>query len=499
MPEPIPLSALTGLSASSLQFATASELRTLELLLSRTSPGAFAQTVSEGKWKMARHLAFLDRAITESIELAKAGHRDGLLVSMPPQHGKSELCSKYLPAWYLGNHPDSRVILTSYEADFAASWGRKSRDLLEQHGDIFGVKVSKRSSAVNRWDLAGRDGGMTTAGVGGAITGKGAHLLIVDDPLKNDEEARSSKHREKQWQWWQAVATTRLRPGGLIVVVQTRWNRDDLTGRIQDQAKTNGQRWLTVKLPALAELNDPLGRAPGEALWPEVYSKELHEKNRATRTNYYWRALYQQDPVAEGGTEWPDTFFGPEVWFNEWPTQWKCRAAPLDPSKGTDAKFGDYSAFVMLLVGTDGVLYVDADLAIRNTSVIVETALEIQRRFQPDGFAVETNQFQFMLADEINRRGQETGIYPSIFGVNHQTNKLLRIRRLTSYLARGLIRFKGGSAGAQLLVEQLRDFPLADHDDGPDALEMAISMASALLNGVGQPPVDEDYQQVWIA
>ncbi len=441
---------------------------------------------------MAHHLAYLDRAISESIEMAAAGQRDGLLVSMPPQHGKSELCSKYLPAWYLGTHPDRRVILTSYEADFAASWGRKARDLLEHHGNLFGVKVSKRSAAVNRWDLEGRDGGMTTAGVGGAITGKGAHLLIVDDPIKNDEEARSPKHRQKQWDWWQSVATTRMRPGGLMVVVQTRWNRDDLTGRIQDQAKSNGQRWLTVKLPALAEAGDPMGRAPGEALWPEMYSKELHEKNKATRTSYYWRSMYQQDPVAEGGTEWPEAWFGPQIWFNEWPDSWRVKSVALDPSKGTDSKFGDYSAFVMLMLGLDNTIYIDADLALRNTSIIVEDGLLIQRRFQADGFAVETNQFQSMLADEMFRRANEAGIYMPVFGFNNQTNKLVRIRGLTQYLASGRIRFKGDSPGARLLVEQLRDFPLADHDDGPDALEMAIRIAAELLSGL-QYRFDDDH------
>lgn len=440
--------------------------------------------MSAGKWKMARHLAYLDRAILESLELSEQGQRDGLLVSMPPQHGKSELCSKYLPAWYLGTHPDRRVILTSYEADFAASWGGKARDLLEQHGDVFGVKVSKRSSAVNRWDLESRDGGMTTAGVGGAITGKGAHLLIVDDPIKNDEEARSAKHRQKQWDWWQSVATTRMRPGGLIVVVQTRWHKDDLTGRIQQQAESNGQRWLTVKLPALAEMGDPLGRAPGEALWPEVYSKELHEKNKATRTSYYWRAMYQQDPQAEGGTEWPAEWFGPEIWFNEWPESWQVRTIGLDPSKGSsESKFGDYSAFVMLVLDHNGILYVDADLGIRNTSVIVEDAIQLQRWFGSNGFAVEGNQFQFMLANEMNRRGMETNTHMPVYTFENHVNKLVRIRQLTPFLSQRRIRFKGDSPGARLLVEQLRDFPVADHDDGPDALEMAIRMAGELLNG----------------
>jgi hypothetical protein len=123
---------------------------------------------------MARHLEFLDQTLLTAIEDAQAGLLDGLVVCMPPQHGKSELISKFLPAWYLGTYPDRRVILASYEADFAAQWGRKARDLLERWGWLWGVQVARRSSAVYRWDLQGREGGMTTAGAGGAITGRGA-------------------------------------------------------------------------------------------------------------------------------------------------------------------------------------------------------------------------------------------------------------------------------------------------------------------------------------
>ena len=126
---------------------------------------------------------WLDQALLAAIDDDSAGQLDGLVVCMPPQHGKSELCSKYLPAWYLGTFPDRRVLLTAYEADFASQWGRKARDLLVDWGHVFGVRVSLKSSAMNRWDLEGRDGGMSTAGVAGPITGKGAHLLIVDDDL----------------------------------------------------------------------------------------------------------------------------------------------------------------------------------------------------------------------------------------------------------------------------------------------------------------------------
>ncbi|MBA3481822.1 MAG: hypothetical protein H0T51_08410 [Pirellulales bacterium] len=402
------------------------------------------------------------------------------MVSMPPQHGKSELCSKYLPAWFLGRYPDRRVILTSYEADFAAGWGRKARDLLDQWGRLFGVSVNRRSGAANRWDLEGREGGMTAAGVGGPITGKGAHLLIVDDPIKNDEEARSASFRQKQWDWWQSVATTRLRPGALIVVIQTRWHRDDLTGRILEQARDTGHKWRTVKFPALAEEQDVLGREPGEALWPEVFTRERLEKVRDSHTNYYWQAMYQQRPQAEGSAEWPDDFFGPDVWFSEWPQDYDCKVVALDPSKGVESKFGDYSAFVLMMVSR-GILYVDADLAIRNTSIIAEQALEIQRRFEPDWFGVEVNQFQELLAGDISRRAAERRLLMPMYGIHNNVKKIVRIRRLTPYLAARQLRFKGGSKGARLLVEQLRDFPNGDHDDGPDALEMALRLAGEML------------------
>ena len=465
---------------SLLAYANENELRQMERDLPLLSPATFALTTSQGKWRRAKHLDYLDRAITRAIDDAAAGLIDGLIVTMPPQHGKSALCSCYLPAWYLGTYPDRRVILAGYEADFAAGWGRKARNLLEEHGRVFGVAVSKRSSATHRWDIEGHDGGMTTSGVGGPITGRGAHLLVIDDPIKNDEEARSSTQRQKQWDWWQSTASTRLRPGGLTVLIQTRWHRDDLAGRILREGNPN--RWRLVKLPALAEADDPLGRAPGEALWPEVYSVEHLERVRDSHTAYYWNAMYQQSPIAEGSTEWPDSWFGPDIWFDRWPDYWQIKTVALDPSKGTDAKHGDYSAFVMLLVAENGTLYVDANLEVRNCELIVDTAIEIQRQFNPDAFAIEENQFQHLLATIINERSRRAGIVLPLYTVNNSVNKQVRIRRLTPYLGQKQIRFKAGSPGAKLLVNQLREFPLGDHDDGPDAAEMAIRLAAEQLS-----------------
>lgn len=167
------------------------------------------------------------------------------------------------------------------------------------------------------------------------------------------------------------------------------------------------------------------------------------------------------------------------------------KTVALDPSKGTDAKFGDYSAFAMLLIGHDGTLYVDAELGLRNTADLVDTALAIHRRFGPDVFGVETNQFQELLADELKRRSAQQKLLLPVCGIRNQVNKQVRIRKLTPFLAQGRLRFKGDSPGARLLVDQLRDFPLADHDDGPDVLEMAVRLAGALLAATPEePPVE---------
>lgn len=223
-------------------------------------------------------------------------------MSCPPRHGKSELISKYLPAWFLGTFPDKRVILASYEADFAATWGRRSRSLLEQYGSWFGVKVSASSSAADRWDIHGREGGMMTAGVGGPITGKGANLLLVDDAVRNAEDAASKTYRDKTWEWWRSTAYTRLEPGGTAIVIMTRWHEDDLAGRIlADARQDGGEDWTIVNLPALAEADDPLGREVGEALWPERFDEAALQTIQRTLGSYLWSALYQQRPVpAEG-------------------------------------------------------------------------------------------------------------------------------------------------------------------------------------------------------
>lgn len=264
------------------------------------SPLDLARIVWGEQWMSPPHLVTLDRELTKIADKTDESNR--LMVAMPPRHGKSLLTSEIFPAWYLGTFPDRRVILASYEADFAATWGRKARSILEEYGQsLFGISVSKDSSAANRWDIAGHRGGMVTAGVGGPITGKGADLLLIDDPVKNAEEANSYTYRQRAWDWYQSTAYTRLEPDGAIVLIQTRWHGDDLAGRVLKDAEREGEPWEVLDLPAIARANDRLGRAPGEALWPERFNETRLRAIRKAVGEYYWAALYQQRPTEDQG------------------------------------------------------------------------------------------------------------------------------------------------------------------------------------------------------
>ena len=209
-----------------------------------------------------------------------------LIVSLPPRHGKSELCSHWLPVWYLTVWPAKRVILTSYEADFAANWGRRVRNTLQSTG--LGT-ISGDSQAADHWETE-EGGGMVTAGTGGPITGRGADLLIVDDPVKNAEEASSPTYRDRTWEWWQTTARSRLEPGGSIVIIMTRWHVDDLVGRLLAEASDN---WDYIRLPALD--------SDGHALWPTRYDEQALLDTRRSVGEAAWQSMYMQQPSSVGG------------------------------------------------------------------------------------------------------------------------------------------------------------------------------------------------------
>ena len=261
-------------------------------------PAAFAWLASRGQWQVAPHLDLLAERLLDVAQ----GKLKRLLIQMPPRHGKSEFASAHFPAWYLGTFPDRRVILASYEHDFAASWGAKAKDRFSEFGPLlWRLWVRRDRQAADDWQIAGHSGGMVCAGVGGPITGRGADLLIIDDPVKSAEEANSETYRERAWNWYRSTAYTRLEPAGAILLIQTRWHEDDLAGRVLAEAAKTGEPWHVISLPALAEAGDVLGRQPGEPLWPARYPVEDLEQIQASLGGYWWQALYQQRPAPPEG------------------------------------------------------------------------------------------------------------------------------------------------------------------------------------------------------
>ena len=219
-------------------------------------------------------------------------------------------------------------------------------------------------------------------------------------------------------------------------------------------------------------------------LWPEEEDLYTLMCMRAEGGRAAFEREKQNSPVNPELCEWPEAYFDEGIWFETWPENLQVKTLALDPSKGSDSRRGDFSALVMLGVDRQGIVYLEADLSRRPTPQIVADGVELCRRFRPDVFGIEANQFQDLLAGEFEsefRRQGLLGVRP--WPLENRVNKLVRIRRLGPYLSARRLRFRSGSPGTRLLVEQLQQFPLGDHDDGPDAAEMAIRLAGELLEG----------------
>jgi len=255
------------------------------------------------------------KLIADHLEAVERGELDRLMITMPPRHGKSELASRRFPAWFLGRQPNRGIIAASYNSDLATDFGREVRAIVnsQEYGAIFKTSLSQDSRAANRWNTA-QGGTHIAAGVGTAVTGRGADVLLIDDPLKDRDEADSEVKRQRIWDWYTSTAYTRLAPGGRVVVIQTRWSEDDLSGRLLDAMESGGDDWTVLSLPAISE--------QGEPLWPERYPIKALERIRANIGNRDWSALYQQEPAPEEGLyfkrEWMRHYrpmqFGPGFW-----------------------------------------------------------------------------------------------------------------------------------------------------------------------------------------
>jgi predicted phage terminase large subunit-like protein len=439
-------------------------------------------------------------------------------VIAPRGSAKSTWISLAYPLW-AALHQFERYILLLSDTQ---SQARLLLEALKRELEDNPVLAAAYPAAVGRGSPWGQDrirlaNGvvMEALGTGAKIRGRRNRaerptLIVVDDP-ENDGHVTSSTQRLRSWAWFNRAVANAGTPATNVLVLGTALHRDCLVLRLTRTAGWQGrvfqaiepwpqrmdlwQQWQALyqdyddpehqaKAWAFYEQNQAALSAGAGVLWPEQESLYVLMCLRATIGNAAFASEKQGDPVNPEQCEWDATYFDyPGFWFEQWPQHLEITTLGLDPSKGTDAKHGDYSAFVRLGRDAQGHLYCEADLKHRPTPQVVADGVEHVRQFRPEGMAVEINQFQELLVAEFQSVGQQQRVHLPIHRLNNQTNKQVRIRRLGSYLAQRKLRFKSHSPGTALLVQQLRDFPVGDHDDGPDALEMALRLMIELWNG----------------
>ena len=449
----------------------------LSRVLWMSDPATLASHLTGGRFQIPPHVDLLSREIVETI---RTGGR--LLIQLPPRHSKSETGSVWTPIWLLNARPDRRVILASYEADFAATWGRRARNLIEEYQDELLVRLSEDSTAANRWNTP-EGGGMVTVGAGGALTGRGADLLIIDDPHKNAEEAYSETHRERVWEWYTSTAFTRLEPGAAVIVIQTRWHEADLAGRILAQ---EGDRWTVVRLPAIAEEDDPLGRAPGAALWPQRYDEKALAKIRASVGERVWASLYQQSPVGESGGFFKKEWFTPRY-------DVVAEGVYRLPSGATVAlsdllRFGtvdlavstkttaDYSVIGSFGLTADGLLLVlDIDRARREGPDLVPAMARAVAKWGLSALYVEKAGMQLGILQEGRRAGLP------VRELVADKDKVSRALLATAPCEGGRVLLPRHASWLEAFLMEVLAFPRAPHDDQVDVLSYAArTIADAL-------------------
>jgi len=308
---------------------------------------------------------------------------DRFIVTMPPRHGKSTIVSQYFPAWYMGRHPDRYIIACTYSQELATDFGAKVRNLVADpmHREVFPHCVMSDDTASKQRFATTQGGVYHAVGVGGSITGRGAHVLLIDDPLKDKAQAFSEAERRVMHEWFQFVAYTRLMPGGKIIIVSTRWHTDDLVGR-QLALEVDGEtreNWKVLNMPAIAEEGDRF-RKVGEPLWPERYPLDVLERTRNAVGPEAWLALYQQRPAEAQGN----------VFLREWLQTYE-RAQPstlnryiiVDPAN-SKKRYADYSVFVVVGLGADGNYYL-LDLVRDRLNLVERTSMlfKLHRKWKP--------------------------------------------------------------------------------------------------------------------
>jgi len=446
----------------------------------RIAFGEFKQRIYKN-YEDAPHLQLIDSALSDVVRYVETRGAEGtgyLIISMPPRHGKTVTVSKLFPAWFLAEHPDMRVILASYGMTLAQKNSRYARNTIQSIGfkDIYPyISLAQDSKAVDAWDLSGHDGGMDAVGVGGGVTGKGGHIIVIDDPVKSREEAESETYREKVWDWFTDDLYTRREPGAAIVVIMTRWHQDDLVGRL---LRDDASKWRVLSLPAIAEANDPLQREIGTALWPTRFPIEKLLDDKRVMGEYSFSALYQQQPVPAEGGIFKRTWFHrvsslPEIVHSVryWDTAMS--------SKET----ADYTASVKLGQGVDGHYYIMDVVRFRKEwGDVIPAMAEVMLK---DGTSVQQGieEVAFM-SRAITELNQDPRLHNySIFGYPVDKDKVTRALPFAARLSAGNVSVLD-SHWTDDYLDEMCSFPNGAHDDQCDASSGSWAMiGSSMVEG----------------
>ena len=405
-----------------------------------------------------------------------------LIVTMPPQEGKSQAISRRLPLWALTQNNNLRVAVASYEANIARRWGRSVRDDITHHQDRLGLRVRQDLSAQNEWQLEGSDGGMFTAGVGGAMTGRAVDLMIIDDPVKNREQADSPTYRDRTWEWYTDTVETRLSPGATVVIVLTRWHEDDLAGRL---IKERPGVWKVLNIPAQAikGTEDPLGRKPGEFMISARgrTQKQWEARKRAVGPKT-WGALFQGAPSPdEGGV---------------FPTDWPTYTEPLWVEKG------DGTRVIPGMDRADQELVQSWDMAFKDTKKSDYVVGQVWLRVGAHVYLVDqirgrmdfnrtvqavkdmTAKWPQAAAKLIEDKANGTAVMnslsstvPGMIPVEPEGGKVARANAVSPFMFAGNIHLPAAAllSNVQDLREEALNFPNGSHDDTVDAMTQAVN------------------------
>jgi predicted phage terminase large subunit-like protein len=412
--------------------------------------------------------------MADAFERVARGELKRLIINMPPRHTKSEFASYLLPAWFLGKFPEKKIIQCSHTAELAVGFGRKVRNLVddeEYHRMFPDVALASDSKAAGRWNTS-KKGIYFAIGVGGAVTGMGADLLIIDDPHSEQEAAIAESNPDiydKTYEWYTSGPRQRLQPGGAIVIVMTRWSKRDLTGQILKDAAANDSldEWEVIEFPAILPSEKPL--------WPEFWALDELLKVKRDVPNSKWQAQYQQNPVSESAAilkrEWWRT------WESERPPQCDFILQSWDTAFEKTQR-ADYSACT-----TWGVFYHPDDSGMDQANLILlnairdrmefpslkQLAIEEYREWEPDGVIIEKKASGAPLIYEM----RSMGIPVQEFTPTRGNDKISRLNAVADVFASGRV-WAPATRWAEEVIDEVAEFPAGEHDDYTDTVSMAL-------------------------